>query len=535
MITGPLLTCGLVCAVALLVRRVAPRPEPRGWRALDSGWASVAAGCVTAAMVWYVMGTLRRVPVVDDEAAYLLQAGIFATVHWTVPSPPLPEFFEQLYVLVTPVLASKYWPGQSVVMAPGARLGLPGLAPVVLSGVAGGLVYALCRRAAGRVAALLTTLLWLSAPATLYDRAAYMSEVTTATAWLIAWWGLLQWRDRRPGGGAPLALSGAAVGLTLITRPLAGIALALPIVLVACRIAWQRRPAQGFRHSWGAVGTAAGVMVVVCAIIPVWSARTTGSWRDTPLALYTAQYMPFDRPGFGVGSAAAVRALPADLAQETDAFRRLHQAYQPAAIPFMLLGRIIGIARDVWGGWRLGLLPFAVVGCVGLGAEGMFALASVALLIALSLCYAHPPGFSLYYLEGEPVLALVTALGVIRVVRAQRVPLVAVGLAAGLVAATVVTVTRVRTAVRNDGAYRAAFAALVSGIPDRQAIVFVRYGPSHNANQGLVRNVVDLGHARVWIVHDRGTDDVRLSAQAPERTPYLFDETRGSLTRMPLP
>ena len=90
-------------------------------RAVPQKWILAAAlGVATGVLVAYVWGGFRQLPVIHDEAAYLLQAQIFATGHWTAPSPPLPEFFEQLYVFNTPVVASKYWPAHSLLMAPGA-------------------------------------------------------------------------------------------------------------------------------------------------------------------------------------------------------------------------------------------------------------------------------------------------------------------------------------------------------------------------------------------------------------------------------
>jgi hypothetical protein len=97
--------------------------------------APAVFGAVTAVMTAWVWGGLRVVPVFHDEAAYLLQARIFASGRWASPAPPLPEFFEQFHVLVTPVVASKYPPGQSLLMAPGALLGLPGLVPVIIAPV----------------------------------------------------------------------------------------------------------------------------------------------------------------------------------------------------------------------------------------------------------------------------------------------------------------------------------------------------------------------------------------------------------------
>src|SRR5262252_7196719 len=112
-------------------------------RFLRLRWAPCLFGIATAVEIAVVWGSLSAVPTVHDEAAYLLQARIFASGHWTAPAPPLPEFFEQYHVLVTPVLAGKYPPGHSLVLVPGIWLGAPGLMPIVLAGLAGGFVFLL--------------------------------------------------------------------------------------------------------------------------------------------------------------------------------------------------------------------------------------------------------------------------------------------------------------------------------------------------------------------------------------------------------
>jgi hypothetical protein len=166
----------------------------------------------------------------------------------------------------------------------------------------------------------------------------------------------------------------------------------------------------------------------------------------------------------------------------------------------------------------------------------------------------------LYYLEAAPLLAFLTALGLVRAVDAllagsakrqvslttltQRLherlitpgrgesprTIVAVtALAIAGLAAGAVVARQVRAQIRNDHAYYDAFARLIDRIPESRAIVFVRYGEKHLDGLSLVRNVADAERAKVWTVYDRGSENARLLAMVPDRTPYLFDESSWTL------
>jgi hypothetical protein len=228
-----------------------------------------------------------------------------------------------------------------------------------------------------------------------------------------------------------------------------------------------------------------------------------------------------------------------------------HRAHTVAALPRTLARRARMIGRDMWYEWRLGLAPFALVALTALPAAVWFALATLASHVALYLLYAHPPFWTVYYLESEPVLALVTAAGIARAIawvaaagRSRRreeleAGTQAVGLASAVLllalaacAPAVLTLRSLRVQIDDDRAYFERFDSMLETIPDRRAIVFVRYGPRHNDNLSLVRNPVDHERARVWIVHDRGADNMRLLAAAPDREPYVFDEASWSLRRL---
>ena len=527
---------GLVAA-ALIARRAVGqvRLNPVG-DLLQSRWAPIAFGVVTALVTWWVWGSLSQVAVYHDEAAYQLQARIFASGRWTAPAPPLPEFWEQMAVLVTPKLAPKMPPGHAILMVPGIWLGLPGLVSVVLSGVTGGLLFALARRVSGAWVALLAWFVWLTAPRALIWRAAYFSEATTGALWLASWWALLEWRTTRRRHW--LLILAACIGWGAITRPLTMLAFALPVGLVVVWTVMQHR-------EWRDLTLALALGISILAIIPLWSSRTTGDARSTPLALYTRQYMPWDVPGFGFDSTPPLRALPHDLAKVDAIFVGLHTGHTVSALPQILWRRLSFVMSDVWSGWRSPLALLALLGLLVAPTAGWFAFATAMVLFLSYASYAHAPSWSVYYSESLPVLAFLTALGawfVLRrivglplkgtdgeLVRANAdiaAPLaVVIGLFLMLWPACS-DVRMVHDLRQRETLYHRIFRELTAAIPAQKSIVFVRYRSNHAGHFSLVRNVPDLESARTWVVYDRGAENARLMHLAPDRVPYLYDDSR---------
>jgi hypothetical protein len=470
---------------------------------------------------------------VHDESAYLLQAELFSRWRFTAPTPPLPQFFEQLYVNLVPAVSSKYPPGTSLLIAPGAAVGMPGLPIVIATALTGALVFALARRFSDSMTGLLTWAVWCSSFPVLYFHAMYLSEVATGLAWVVAWWGVARWH--RAGRIWPLAVAAFALAYCGITRPLTAVALSLAVGATLWRAASRRAAAPRLHRRELAPFVVAAACAV--AVVGLWSWRSTGSPFVTPLSLYTRTYVPFDKLGFGAREADAPAAsVPWDQRVTDLAFYQEHRRHTVTSLPATLVARARMIGRDMWYAWRAPLAFLALLGLVAAPPALFIGLGALALQLLLYLLYAHPPGWSLYYMEGLPVLAFATALGLVRLIELgarQRAPLHArlaagVLLLAALATPAWTTLQEVRAQIVSDHAFYDSFRSLLPPAPD-SAIVFVRYAPTHNDGLSLVRNVPDLASQRVWVVYDRGVENARLLALAPRRTPYLFDEASWTL------
>ena len=511
---------------------------------LDSRWAPGVAGVLSALAVWYVWGSLRQVPWVQDEFSLLFQARLFATGRWAAPQPPLPAFFEQYHVLVTPAFASKYYPGHPLVLVPGVALGIPGLMPVLLSGLAGALLYALARRVADPRVALLTWLVWIGGRGNLLLRASYFTEVTTSVLLLTAWLALLRWRDgRKPGWLLALA---ALTGLAAVTRPLTALAFALPIGVVVVRDAFRT-------GCWRSLALATAVGAAFLMIIPIWSAQITGKWYVTPYALHTRQYLPFDKLGFGLHDQQPSRPPTADMERLNEQIRAIHRDHTLARLPVAAARRVLALGRvGLWADWRVALLPLALLGLVGLSRPAAFAVASAALVFCAYLGYAHSPAWVLYYLEILPVLAFLIARGTGRLggylasldasagppARQRTESARGATLAFALVLLLLLPwdLREARGIHASQRAPFQAWRAALAAIPrTERALVFVRYGRQHSPHLPLVMNDPDLYRSRIVLAHDRGAEDELLMARMPGRKPYLLREGERGLLLTPMP
>ena len=522
----------IFAAAARLIARLPVRQPAKLHDALAHRIMPWVAGAVAVAATLITWGGIDPVAVYHDEAAYLLQAAIFATGRWMGSPPPIPAFFEQFHVLLTPGLAPKYPPGFAFALVPGTWLHLPALIPLLLTGLTAGMAFALARRVAGGVVALLAIALWLAAPGNLRFRAGFFSEILTSLLWVAGWWALLRWRDTsRPAWLLALA---ACIGFGAITRPLTMLAFAIPVGVVVLRDVIARR-------AWRPLAAAMVLGTAIVALMPLHNSRVTGTWRASPYARYTSLYLPFDHMGFGLDSTPAQVALPADMQDLSAYFGNAHAKHTARRLPAIALQRVRAVLNDMGGPPALAAATLVVVGLVGAPPAILFATGTVVLLLLAHLPYAHFNNWTLYYLEAFPVVALLMALGVARVGRlllgaagdaadaSRRLDLL---LSASALVLLCVLPFRVHAARREhlgNAAAQLYFHQLLADVP-APAVVFVHYGPRHVSHYSLIQNPADYDTAPYWIVYDRGAENAELLSKAGGRTAWIYDEERGAIT-----
>jgi hypothetical protein len=492
---------------------------------------------VTVIFVRIVWGSFHEPGVVHDERAYLLQAAIFAGGHWTAPSPPIAAFFEQMHVFIEPAVFAKYPPAHALTLVPGTWLGLPGLMPALMTGVAGALVFWVARRLANEWTALLTWWLWTTAWATLLWSASYFSETTSTAMWLIAAGATICWLDS--GRSAYLLGVAAALGWGFMARPLTMTALALPLAFVILRQVMATK-------AWKTLAAPVVLGAAMLALGPLWNQQTLGDWRLDPYPHYSRVYFPFDKPGFGADPAPPLRPLVPEIAAVGEWSRDLHAHYFLSSLPSAFAQRLIAILAWCADGWRLALGALILAAVRHASGVERAGVVTIALMLLAYLTFAHPPMWIVYYVEVLPIFFFLAARELGRAVHkfsglgseaSSRWPASAanasLAVALLLLPLGVNDVLRVRAAIDLRNSFHRAAEAAMATLPPEKAIVFVSYPASQNPHLGLTRNEPDLASALRWVVYDRGLRNAELRALAPDRAAYRLEAASMRVERLP--
>lgn len=491
------------------------------------------AALLTSVLTWSVRRAGDFATFIHDEDAYVLQAQVLARGRLVAPPRPVPEAFEQYHVLGTPVTAAKYYPGQSLAIAPFEVLGVRDLFPPFVAGATAGLLVHLVQAAAGPVPALAAWATWLAGHDVLTFHATFLSQPTSALLWLLAITAALAWQR----GGRPRALVGVALAVAAdaLTRPWSAVLLAAVLgPWLARRLARERR--------WREAVPALLVGCAMMTLVPVFNRAVTGSALDSPHDRYTATTMPYDRLGFG-HDAPPPRPLPDDHRAFHAVMRGAFASLVPRRVPEFAAYRALRVSELLSGApWRLPLVLLAIAAGVAWGGPLARRLAAPAVALHLGYsAYAFSAIWNAYDLEAAPLWAAVAALG-LHAAAGRLAPRHAVAArwlapvfalvgieAAATRAASAMGKARAETALRR--AFRADVATLAAAHPGG-LVVYVRYGEGHDVHRSVVANPPFVDASPVWIVHERPEFNRAVLAKAGRRTPVLAQELPGHRWRL---
>lgn len=336
------------------------------------------------------LGIFERVPHVEDEAAYLFQAQVFAQGRLSVSTPPYPESYWSPFVVdFQGQRFGKYPPGYPLLLSLGVRLGRPWIVNALLAALSLWFLAQLGRVIYSPTTGLIAAALGLTCPVFLAESGTLLSHTASFFLTVVFLWAFANLIEV-PGGqhNRQAVVAGLALGFLLITRPYDALGVGLPFGLYALAhiLHGNRRL---LRH---------GVMVVGIALI--FGLMLLVYWR-----LLTGQFVnayrlvwPYDRPGFGPEIGVNGYTLQTGFFLTRLNLRALSRGWLgwPGYLNIVLLwAPFLLRPRDRW---------------------NYLLLAGFVSVVTVHITYwyygGHDAGFPRYYYAALPMLLLLTARGI---------------------------------------------------------------------------------------------------------------------------
>jgi len=364
---------------------------PADNRRFDLWHAALLLICATAFLVAALVsqGIFERVPHVEDEAAYLFQAQVFALGRLSVPTPPYPgSYWSPFVVDYQGRRFGKYPPGYPLLLSLGVRVGAPWAVNALLGSLALWFIARLGRRIYSPTTGLLAAALGLTCPVFLAESSSLLSHPTSlffSVLFLWAFAGMVQRSSRHS------VVAGLSLGYLFITRPYDAIGLGSPFALYLVI-----RGLGGDRALLRRGATAAIAALVVALTLPGYWFWLTGRPTANPYRFV----WDYDHPGFGP-----------DVGVEghTPALGLFNTRFNLQALATGLLG---------WPGYLNVVFLFLPFLLRPRDRWNYLLLAGFASLVDWHATYwyygGHDAGFPRYYYAALPALLLLTARGIER-------------------------------------------------------------------------------------------------------------------------
>jgi hypothetical protein len=251
----------------------------------------------------------EHLPHLEDEMAYLFQAKTLERGHLVIDTPQPRRAYWQPFVVdydATGERFGKYSLGWPLLLAVGVNFGVWWIVNAWLAGLSVALVYRLGREIFNPDVGVIAAALMAFSPMALLLNGTLMSHTSALFFTLLfayGYWRMERSRRHTPGWGI---VAGLSLGMVVINRPAAGVAIAIPFVLwsgfkvVRALLETLRRypPNTGVstadndvialpeanRLDWGKlfaalrpVAALAAAAILVCTLIPIYNAAATGN------------------------------------------------------------------------------------------------------------------------------------------------------------------------------------------------------------------------------------------------------------------
>jgi len=312
--------------------------------------ATMLAGVSLSVSVWTARLIGDWPPAYHDEYSYLYQAKTFLAGRTWFPSHPThPELFDQMHVLNDEGrMASRYFPGTGLWMAPFVAVGLPYFGHWLCGMLATVFIYAagceLRNQRTGIIAGLLTGL----SPGLALFGNLLLAHHPTLLGLSFFLWMMIRFH-RRPSwivaGGAALGLTGA-----MLCRPMTAAGFGLSFGIWTGW--WLLRSTAPAAMRWTVFAAFAFPIGCGMAMQLGYNTSITGSFATSPYQLYTDIYTPRHVYGFNNGTRGEQRGGPKVIA----AYDQWAENLTPELAAQNVFVRIICSCQWIWDLLPLGMI-----------------------------------------------------------------------------------------------------------------------------------------------------------------------------------
>jgi len=302
-----------VAPILFMVGKPAPTSSPGRDETFELTWIDWCLCLLIGAIALTTSGAMGAMigdlpPAYHDEYSYLFQARTLLAGRFSFPSSAVqPELFDQMHVLNEGRMASRYYPGTGLWLAPFVAIGHPYLAPMIAGAIATMLIYWVAVELGGRWAGVIASLAMAVSPGVGLFSNMLLAHLPTLLGLSIFLLGMVRWRRTRSAWDAWSA--GWGLSFAMLCRPMTAAGFGLPFGIDA--ILWliafhngesrqdSRSDSENLRRQRASALLGLGLPLVAGWIVMlVYNHSVTGSWFTSPYQMYTDVYTPRHVYGF---------------------------------------------------------------------------------------------------------------------------------------------------------------------------------------------------------------------------------------------
>jgi hypothetical protein len=521
----------ILASVLQFVSRWVWRAEDLLGRIGDTRMAILLCGFtgMAAAAALSLLGSFP-LPDIFDEFSYLLAADTFAHGRLTNPQHPMWIHFESFFIIQTPTYASKYPPGQGLILALGQVLGHPVIGVWISTGLLCGALFWMFKQWVPTRWAVLGALLASLHPELLHWAHGYWGgQLAMAGGAMMLGAVRRSLHAPQPRDGL---IAGAGIAFMAFSRPYEGFVLTAVTALVV--LVWSRmRPETAPILSWARFALSSlGILLPAGLAMAFYNYRVTGQALTLPYVLHEARYNPV--PLF---LWQRLRPIPPyNHADFYYVYADLHRrAYDAAHTVSGFMNVVWGKTKKYTDWYFLGFTPiFALITVPAiLRPDKHLRLAAIILILFYAGPLAETWASGSHYLAPAASLCFLVPLMAMRHWRVWRWKGLRLGLLFTRAVILVIlflllrnflTGVQVLRGPQNDWSHQRAQLIRMLDQQGGRHLVIVHYLPGHPPLEEWVYNGADIDGAAVIWARDMGAEKNReLVNYFPDRRVWLLD------------